>query len=53
MPRERRGNLGKLHGGGCGDDGVAEQLRDEREQAVLVGDLGVGQSREDAPEIHA
>ena len=53
MATGRWGNLGELDGGGCGDDGVAEQLGDEREEAALVGDLGVAQRREDAPEVHA
>lgn len=44
-------NLRELDGGGGGDDGVAEQLGGEREQAVLLRDLGVRERREDAPEV--
>jgi hypothetical protein len=47
------GNLGELDGGGRGDDGVSEELGREREDAVLLRDLGFHQRREDAAEVHA
>lgn len=51
--QKKRGDLGELDGSGRGDDGVAEELGRERKDAVLLRDLGVGQRREDAAEVHA
>ena len=39
----RKCYLGELDGGGSSDDGVAEELGDEREQAFLVGEASMAE----------
>lgn len=46
-------NLGELDGGGGGDDGVANELGDEGEQAITRGEGLVGERSEKAAQVDA
>jgi hypothetical protein len=44
--------LGEFDGGGSGDDAIAEELGNERQQAVFVWDVAVAERPQSTAEIN-